>query len=530
MAVGSGRIVLLTALWQLAAAPCALPATNSPAAAAPEVIDVYLIGGQSNASGRAAPKQFAPQYQRFYARFRGRDAVPEAERILGVGRSDAGPIRLGYAGFGMCDGGSGPEIAAGYALHERYRSDPALKGRRLCIIKHTKGGTSLTGDWRPDGTLGMNGDGLVYRLFQETVSGGLDRLRQAHPAARINIAGMMWHQGESDAGAKVDTATYQELLTRLIAEVREKYAGGKPFPFAIGLLARESRGASAAIVEAQRNVAGLVENARAISTDGFEFNADRLHFSARGQEKLGVAFAAALLEMGCAQGATPWVESAHKEPLQATVHMSFDRSLESGGRAVYAGPARFSGERRFGSAALLLDGSYVLEANDFECVSRKSGLPQTVAFWFKRLDRDAAAQLIGRKRQERAPTARAWYLELGGDERLTWHAFPDGDKRTAVFEKLPVDDTDWHHYALMACDDDGDGAVNNMVLYVDGRRAGDTGRRELKTGFAAEAIGGDAAFPAQRARGVLDEFWLFPCALKAGQVEALCRTNAIPRP
>jgi hypothetical protein len=79
----------------------------------------------------------------------------------------------------------------------------------------------------------------------------------------------------------------------------------------------------------------------------------------------------------------------------------------------------------------------------------------------------------------------------------------------------------------MACDHDGDGAVNNMVLYVDGKLLGTTGKQNITTGFAAEAIGGDSAFPAERAKGLLDEFWLIPAALTADQIQGLYKNNTL---
>lgn len=491
-------------------------------------IDVYLLGGQSNASGRGVKNQFAPCYLEFYESFRGARAIPEDQRILGVGRSDAGPIKLGYTGFGMCDGGNGPEIAAGYVLNEWYQKDPALKGRRICIIKHTKGGTSLSGGWKPNGTLSMDGDGPNFRLFQETVSGGLQRLRDAYPTDTIRIAGMMWHQGESDAGAGVSTQDYQKLMVQLIGEVRAKYTSGKAFPFVIGLLSKDGRMTHERIVEAQKEAARLTANVRAISTDGFEMNPDKLHYSAKGQESLGKAFAEALIQMGCTKSDSPWVKSEYQEPLRPSVHLSFDQNLETGSQAVYAGEAKYSKEKKFGAASLLLDGSYVLETKDFNVVSRGSGIPHTMAFWFKRADKDQSSQIIGRKQQDRQPTTRTWYIEITNDERLNWLSYPDGAKlRSASFANLPVDDTGWHHYVFMACDHDGDGAVNNMVLYVDGKLLGTTGKQNITTGFAAEAIGGDSAFPAERAKGLLDEFWLIPAALTADQIQGLYKNNTL---
>ena len=99
----------------------------------------------------------------------------------------------------------GPEIGFARSMLQ------GQAGRKLALIKGSKGGTSLRADWKP----GVSGDkgsqGSCYREFIETTRMAMKQLRER--GERFVIRGLLWHQGESDS--KSSTEVYHRRLNRL---------------------------------------------------------------------------------------------------------------------------------------------------------------------------------------------------------------------------------------------------------------------------------------------------------------------------
>jgi hypothetical protein len=189
----------------------------------PERVIVYLVGGQSNADGYGVTGQLSSPLQ---------SPQPDIDFYQGNGGGNSPLpanqwIRLqpGSGSMAGNTGGFGPELSFGIGLHQALGSE----GARIAVIKHTKGATSLHTDWFPGGNATTTGDGLLYQAFQATVSGGLASLAALYPAATIQVEGMIWHQGEADAGNATNAANYQANLTTFIADVRATYGSGVKF-------------------------------------------------------------------------------------------------------------------------------------------------------------------------------------------------------------------------------------------------------------------------------------------------------------
>ena len=84
------------------------------------------------------------------------------------------------------------------------------------------GGTDLYIDWVAGGDATTTGDGPRYVSFQSVVSNGLAALAAAYPNAAIETKGMLWVQGERDAGT-AEAANYEANLTAFIADMRLTY-------------------------------------------------------------------------------------------------------------------------------------------------------------------------------------------------------------------------------------------------------------------------------------------------------------------
>lgn len=239
-------------------------------------VHVILLGGQSNADGRADPAGLPVDLQ---------TAQTDVDLYEGGSIVDLQPL----------GGQFGPEITLG-----RHLADNLTNGttERVAIIKYGSSGTSLAVDWVPGGDATTTGDGSHYVSFQNRVTSGMAALAAAYPGAVVEIEGMLWVQGERDAKAGLSYEDlYEANLTNFIADVRATY--GSDLPFVISRLSDGQTNISpeplATVRAAQTAVASADPFAPLIDTDGFGLNGDNLHFSAAGQQDLGNAAAATLL-------------------------------------------------------------------------------------------------------------------------------------------------------------------------------------------------------------------------------------------
>jgi hypothetical protein len=187
---------------------------------------VYLVGGQSNADGYGITSQLSAELQApqpdidFYHGNGGGNSPLPANQVI--------RLQPGSGSMTGNAGGFGPELSFAIDIHQTLGS----QGARIAVIKHTLGGTSLHTDWFPGGDDTTSGDGPVYQAFQTTASNGLAALASFYPAASIQLEGMIWHQGEADAGNATTAGNYQTNLTNFIADVRATYGSGLKFGIA----------------------------------------------------------------------------------------------------------------------------------------------------------------------------------------------------------------------------------------------------------------------------------------------------------
>lgn len=242
---------------------------------------ILLLGGQSNADGRAPTSDLPtspvnlqqPQDDvDFFYRTEGDTA---ALTTLRPGLSETGQF--------------GPEITLGRKMADLWAHET---GTRVAIVKYANGGTNLAVHWNAGGDGTTVGDGPDYITFQTTVSEGLAALAAAHPGAILDLQGMVWLQGESDANASHANA-YEVNLTDFIADIRATY--GSDLPFAIARLSIGQTNLNATyldqIRDAQDAVAASDRRTGIVDTDSFGLAGDNLHFNGSGQQSIGFGFA-----------------------------------------------------------------------------------------------------------------------------------------------------------------------------------------------------------------------------------------------
>lgn len=241
-------------------------------------VRVILLGGQSNADGRADVSGLPSGLQTpqtdvdFYYRT---ELTAGALTTLRPGLSESSQF--------------GPEIVLGSRLADLYASET---GTRVAIIKYANGGTNLHTQWKGGGNATTTGDGPEYVTFQQTVTAGLAALAAKYPMATVDLDSMVWMQGESDATASA-AGNYQANITAFITDLRATY--GLSLPFVICRLSSQQTSIDSTWLNtlraAQDAVAAADPRTGIISSDDFGMKSDNLHFDAAGQQAMGGSFA-----------------------------------------------------------------------------------------------------------------------------------------------------------------------------------------------------------------------------------------------
>lgn len=284
-------------------------------------IDVWLIGGQSNAVGYAqdSPDDADSRYTQgfenvlFWGDYECDASSPSRPPSQFV------PVTTGlgklYGNGTKC---SGAELGIASALAESGGVNAVIKcawGATFLYPDTTNAVSAKVGTWTPPSWLEANPSykdsagkiGACYAWFLETVQTGLQKLTALGYTPVIR--GMWWMQGEADIISPAYTNAYRELLTALISDLRRDLSdltGSdlKTMPFVIGKIFRNpdpayrlsavSENGVAAIRSIQQNVADNLFNVFTVDCAGLP-QKDGWHFKADGQKWLGEQFVSAVL-------------------------------------------------------------------------------------------------------------------------------------------------------------------------------------------------------------------------------------------
>lgn len=245
--------------------------------------DIYILAGQSNMDGRGKSADLKPPLdgpQKNVRYFYQNGANGSKGWIdLAPGYS----VAPNYKGA-LPSPTFGPEIGAGAALAK------ALPGKRIALLKISRGGTSLAKDWNI-GTQGApNTQGPLYQEFREGVARALKALKDGGDTYVLRA--MLWHQGESDAGSTEEV--YTRRLADFIARMREDL-GQPELPFIIGEVYDNKK--RDAVRAAQLAVSKTVPHTALASAAGLKTWDNGTHFDAASQLTLGERLAAEALKL-----------------------------------------------------------------------------------------------------------------------------------------------------------------------------------------------------------------------------------------
>jgi len=280
-------------------------------------IEVYFIGGQSNAVGFGYDPTgaLAAEDARFKNGFDNVLYYSQQER-WGSSRTidEFEPVKLGQ---GVTEStttfASGAEIGIAKAL--------ADSGKMSAVIKCAWGATHLypdiyyyisqdQGTWTSpsyikDNNVDMSENlniGLMYNWFMETVTKGLQKLVDAGYTPVIK--GMWWMQGEAETGAAHMAPEYEKLFRALISDIRSditKISGQdcSTMPFIFGLPSSRAQDTEPEHLQSVRSQMTTVANdtslpnVACVDTKGL-VQQDIWHFDAASQRWLGEQFIATL--------------------------------------------------------------------------------------------------------------------------------------------------------------------------------------------------------------------------------------------
>lgn len=246
---------------------------------AADACDIIILIGQSNMDGRGAIADLPPTLKepnpQFLIYYRNPPFVSDGWQPLAPGFS----IAPGFKGKTLPGTTFGCELTFAPALAT------ALPHFHIALLKASKGGTSLAKDWQPGVTGQTASQGPCYQNFLSSVTAALPAL----PGGPHHIRGVVWHQGESDAG--LASGEYEKLLITFIARVREDLSL-PDLPFVIGeVYDNQKRDHVRADEQATAHV---VPHTAFVSCSGLVTFDQGTHFDAAGQMELGKRYAEAM--------------------------------------------------------------------------------------------------------------------------------------------------------------------------------------------------------------------------------------------
>lgn len=288
------------------------PDNTEPVSGTENIINVYLIAGQSNAVGYGldSSSKIAKSDERFVKGFENVLYFGEQERWTGsMLNMDFQPVKLG---MGCAADRSGAEIGIASSI--------ADNGGMNAIIKCAWGATHLYPDTQYDISLTQgtwtsptyiknnNVDtsenpliGNMYNRFEDTVTKAIKLLIE--DGYTPVIKGVWWMQGEAEMFTLEMASAYRELFSTLIQDTRNMLSRVTGYdcgnvPFICGLPKWNTRNSPAPTYQgmvrtAMTTVASEMDNVGCI--DCMPLNQhDNWHFDAAGQKYLGEGFVALL--------------------------------------------------------------------------------------------------------------------------------------------------------------------------------------------------------------------------------------------
>ena len=237
-----------------------------------EVVDVYILSGQSNMSG-------------FARALEANDAVDQD--ILYSYTTD-GPPSIDVTTNGefttltrQDTGNYGPEMTFARTIH-------AGSANKMAIIKLTDSGTTLEFDWNSRQVAGKQ----LWNMWKEDTAASLNNLIDL--GYEPSVKGICWLQGESDSLTFGSNGGYEEAYLNLVNDMIDhvgNYADTSELKFTTALI-QDRVEKNTYVREAQKNVMNLRSDWNYIDTDDLAVISDGVHLTAESLQEVGRRLAA----------------------------------------------------------------------------------------------------------------------------------------------------------------------------------------------------------------------------------------------
>ena len=260
----------------------------APMLAMADHYDVFILAGQSNMDGRGSAGDLTGEREKyakpldnvFIVYGNGPKVLADAPQPLAPGfavppgKKDA----LGDVDKKPAVKKFGPEIGFGHAIAE------AFPGKKILLIKSSKGGTSLKKDWDPENPKSLYAS--LLSLTQKTLNSLKDH------GDTYTLHAFLWHQGESDVALPAEE--YEKLFTAFAGKLRKDLAAPN-LPIVLGEV--YDNGNRDTVLTALRALTKSLPHTALASAKGLKTSDPGTHFDSASVITLGQRYAEATLPL-----------------------------------------------------------------------------------------------------------------------------------------------------------------------------------------------------------------------------------------
>ena len=229
-------------------------------------VDLFILGGQSNALGAKGNGAFYPT-----------DTL-NLDKSIGLNYTRVG-ITSSFGKWITMQTQNTPDFVAGnFGPEVSFGRRLKAAGYNPAIFKFTKGGTSINSFWKTPG------DGGQYDALVTTLKTAINDLE--NKGFIVNPRAFIWIQGEADAANDSIANLYYGKLLSIVKDIRTNVVKNNNLPIILGVDEQFSTRVSV-IVSAQQKIANEESNIRFTSMIGLE-KADYTHLTPAGLYPHGI--------------------------------------------------------------------------------------------------------------------------------------------------------------------------------------------------------------------------------------------------
>lgn len=256
-------------------------------------VDVIFLAGQSNMEGHThiseLQKKLTPTQFQYYSS----EMTTRIKFYCDNGKNKSNGFTKVYLGQGFNASRYGPEIGIAETLEK------ANLKREVILIKFCLGGTNIYSDWKSFSSSTSNSGSKLFNEFLDFGDTAIAELEDM--GLEVNLRGLCWMQGESDATQDRMTEKYEEYEKNLFDDIYQYFEDKVEDEFHIfdAYISDCSTWKNyAAINQAKENNAAKNPNHHIIDTlsEGLEYDSeptsgvDYFHYDSLSMIKLGQLF------------------------------------------------------------------------------------------------------------------------------------------------------------------------------------------------------------------------------------------------